>query len=171
MYISVQISVYISVHITGRGRRLMCSVHSYAPPLTEAVVYRYIYRCIPIYRYIEEGGLCAVCTPISAADGSRHRYIHRYMPIYLSIQRSVYIYKYVYIIYRHIYDVLTNILPAAMLQSINGAASTYISTSSIHTHTHTLSLTQMHTHTHTLTHYRRSEWEGNETSIEFSLSH
>jgi hypothetical protein len=44
-------------------------------------IYRLIYRYIPIYRYIEEGGLCAVCTPITAADGSRHRYIHRYMPI------------------------------------------------------------------------------------------
>ena len=82
-------SVYISVYITGRGRRLVCSVHSYAPPLTAAIVYRYIYRYIPIYRYIEEGGLCAVCTPISAADGSRHRYIHRYMPIYY-IRRRVF---------------------------------------------------------------------------------
>ncbi len=76
------ISVYISVYMTGRGRRLVCSVHSFAPPLTAAIVYRYIYRYIPIYRYIEEGGMCAVCIPISAADGSRHRYIHRYMPIY-----------------------------------------------------------------------------------------
>ncbi len=41
----------------------------------------------------------------------------------------------------------------------------------IRTHTHTHSLTQIHTHTHTLTHYRRSEWEGKETRIEFSLSH
>jgi hypothetical protein len=85
----VYILAYISVYITGRGRRLVCSVHSYAPPLTAAVVYRYIYRCIPIYRYIEEGGLCAVCTPISAADGSRHRYIHRYMLIYY-IRRRVF---------------------------------------------------------------------------------
>ena len=68
---AVYISVGISVYITGRGRKLVCSVHSYAPPLTAAIVYRYIYRYIPIYRYIEEGGLCAVCTPISAADGSR----------------------------------------------------------------------------------------------------
>ncbi len=46
-------------------------------------------HCIPIYRYIEEGGLCAVCTPISAADGTRHRFIHRYMPIYY-IRRRVF---------------------------------------------------------------------------------
>ncbi len=38
-----------------------------------------------------------------------------------------------------------------------------------HKYTHTPAYT--HTHTHTHTHYRRSEWEGNETSIEFSLSH
>ncbi len=81
------ISVYISVYIKGRGRRLVCSVHSYAPPLTAPIVYRYIYRYIPIYRYIEEGGLCAVCTPISAADGRRHRYIHRYMPIHYTRRR------------------------------------------------------------------------------------
>ncbi len=35
--------------------------------------------------------------------------------------------------------------------------------SEAYTHTHT------HTHTHTM--YRRSQSEGNETSIEFSLSH
>jgi hypothetical protein len=86
---AVYTSVYISVYITGRGRRLVCSVHSYAPLLTAAIVYRYIYRYMPIYQYIEEGGLCAVCTPISAADGSRHRYIHRYMPIYY-IRRHVF---------------------------------------------------------------------------------
>jgi hypothetical protein len=81
VYISVYISAYISVYMTGRGKRLVCNVHSYAPPLTAAVVYRYIYRYIPIYRYTEEGGLC-VCTPTSAADGSRHLYIHRHMPIF-----------------------------------------------------------------------------------------
>jgi hypothetical protein len=70
----------------------------------------------------------------------------------------IYIYVYIYIIvYRHIYDVLANFLPAAMLQSINGAGSTYTSTSSIHTHTHkhTLSHTQTHTHRRTLTHTRQ----------------
>jgi hypothetical protein len=63
----------------------------------------------------------------------------------------IYIYTYIYIVYRHIHDVLTNFLPAAMLQSINGAGSTLISTSSIHTHTHkhTLSHTNTQTYTHT----------------------
>ncbi len=54
------ISVYTSVFMTGRGRRLVCSVQSCAPPLTAAIVYRYIYRYILIHRYIEEGGLCAM---------------------------------------------------------------------------------------------------------------
>jgi hypothetical protein len=89
VYKSVYVSVYVSVNITGRGRRLVCSVHSYAPPQTAAIVHRYIYRYIPIYRYKERGGLCEVCTPISAADGSRRRYIHRYMPIY-DIRRRVF---------------------------------------------------------------------------------
>ncbi len=30
-----------------------------------------------------------VCTPISAADGSRHRNIHRYMPIYYISRRVI----------------------------------------------------------------------------------
>ncbi len=45
------ISVYISVYITARGRMLLCSVHSYTPPLTAAIVsdiYTDIYRYIGI---------------------------------------------------------------------------------------------------------------------------
>jgi hypothetical protein len=84
----VYISVYISVY---NGQRKEACVQC-ALICTAADGSHSIPIYIPIYTNIsvlEEGGLCAVCTPISAADGSRHRYIHRYVPIYY-IRRRVF---------------------------------------------------------------------------------
>ena len=64
-------------------------------------------------------------------------------------------YTHIHHIYIHIYDVLAKFMPADMLQSINGAAYTYIyiyvNFMYTHTHTHTHSLTHEHTHKHTHT--------------------
>ena len=60
-------------------------------------------------------------------------------------------------IYIHIYDVLAKFMPADMLQSINGAAYTYIYiyVNFMYTHTHTHTLTHSLTNTHTNTHTRQ----------------
>jgi hypothetical protein len=98
VYISVYISAYISVYITGRGRRLVCRVHSYAPPLTAAIVYRYVYRYIPIYRYIEEG--VSILRPQALAQthtlSNKHTNIHTH-----THDKNHQIYKYKYIRQSH----------------------------------------------------------------------
>ncbi len=53
-------------------------------------IYRYMGRRRPVCSvYIVYISIYTeiYCTPISAADGSRHRYIHRYMPIYYARRR------------------------------------------------------------------------------------
>ena len=89
VYIGIYIGIYVGIYNGQRKEAcVQCALICTAADGSSCIQI-YIYRYIPIYRYIEEVGLCAVCTPISASDGSRHRYIHRYMPIYY-IRRHVF---------------------------------------------------------------------------------
>ena len=89
VYIGVYIGIYISTFNGQRKEaRVQCALICTAADGSHCIpTYIPIYTNISVYRGRRR--LCAVCTPISAADGSRHRYIHRYMPIHY-IRRRVF---------------------------------------------------------------------------------